>query len=211
MDRVKVFLLPVFIAIVLILFAVSPVPAERGPMTPVAPMMIEHRLIEKILPVIDAVKGEMERTGKVDTAAVAAIVDFFRTYGDEVHHGKEEAIYFHELAKKKIPPAERSLMEELIREHQQARGIIGELAGALDRYEKGDPAARKDIENALGKLPGLYREHIRKEDKVLFLPSLDAFSRAEQQELLQRMRAYDGKMIHEKYRREVMGLRVKYP
>ncbi|HPX12679.1 MAG TPA: hypothetical protein PKW20_10365, partial [Syntrophales bacterium] len=82
---------------------------------------------------------------------------------------------------------------------------------ALDRYEKGDQAARKDIENALGKLPGLYREHIRKEDRVLFLPSLDAFSKAEQQELLQRMREYDGKMIHEKYRREVMDLRVKYP
>jgi hemerythrin-like domain-containing protein len=153
----------------------------------------------------------MERTGKVNTAAVAAIVDFFRTYGDEVHHGKEEKIYFQELAKKKIPAAERSLMEELIREHGQARGIIRELAGALDRYEKGDQAARKDIENALGKLPGLYREHIRKEDRVLFRPSLEAFSPAEQQELLQRMREYDGKMIHDKYRREVEALRVKYP
>lgn len=211
MDRMKVFVLPVFIAVVLILFTVSPVPAERGPMTPIAPMMIEHRLIEKILPVIDAVKGEMERTGKVKPAAVAAIVDFFRTYGDEVHHGKEEKIYFHELAKKKIPPAERALMEELIREHEQARGIIRALSGALDRYEKGDDAARVDIENILGKLPVLYREHIRKEDRVLFRPSLEAFSSAEQQELLQRMREYDGKMIHEKYRREVETLRVKYP
>jgi len=208
MDRSKSFALPVLL--IFFLFPAVSAGAERGPMKPIAPMMIEHRLIEKILPVVTAVKVDMERTGKADVEAVAAIVDFFRFYGDQVHHGKEEKIYFHELAKKKLTPERRALMNELIQEHREARKIVGALSDALERYRKGDGAALKGMEAALGILPGLYAEHIRKEDRVLFRPSLDYFSPAEEQELLERMRDYDEKMIHEKYRKTVDDLRGKY-
>ena len=210
MDRVKRFAVPVLSIFFLFLFCGIAPGAERGPMKPIAPMMIEHRLIDRILPVVTAVKTDMERTGKADTEAVAAIVDFFRFYGDEVHHGKEEKIYFRELGKKELSPRHRALMGELIGEHETARKIVGSLAAALDRYKKGDGTALKDMEEALGKLPGLYSEHIRKEDRVLFIPSLEYFSPAEQQELLEKMRDYDEKMIHEKYRKTVIDLRAKY-
>lgn len=210
MNRSTNLALPVLLIAFLLLCPAASAAAERGPMKPIAPMMIEHRLIEKIFPVVTAVKADMERTGKADGEAVAAIVDFFRFYGDRVHHGKEEKIYFHELAKKKLTPERRALMNELIREHQEARKIVGSLSDALERYRKGDKAALKDMEEALGKLPDLYTEHIRKEDRVLFRPSLDYFSPAEQQELLEKMKDYDEKMIHEKYRGTVDDLRAKY-
>jgi len=210
MESVKRFALPVLSLFFLFLFCDTALGDERGPMKPIAPMMIEHRLIDRVLPVVKAVKTDMERTGKADTEAVAAIVDFFRFYGDEVHHGKEEKIYFRELGKKKLSPRHRALMEELIGEHETARKIVGSLAAALDRYKKGDASAFKDMEEALGKLPGLYSEHIRKEDRVLFIPSLEYFSPGEQQELLEEMKDYDEKMIHEKYRETVSDLRAKY-
>lgn len=64
---------------------------------PIGPLMIEHRLIERM---ISEMKNETERIRngeKPDLSFIETAVDFIRTYADACHHGKEEDILFRDL------------------------------------------------------------------------------------------------------------------
>ena len=73
------------------------------------PLMIEHRLIERMLSVMKGVLDKIESKHRVDPVFVDIAVDFIRVYADRTHHGKEEDILFRELNNKPLtaegPPA----------------------------------------------------------------------------------------------------------
>jgi hemerythrin-like domain-containing protein len=47
-----------------------------------APLMVEHRLIERMLSLIKDALAQIESTRKVDPVFVDTAVDFIRTYAD---------------------------------------------------------------------------------------------------------------------------------
>ena len=71
-------------------------------MKPRGPLMIEHRLIEKMLTVINDQMSVMRKQNRIDPVFIDAAVDFIRIYADRTHHGKEENILFRDLATKKM-------------------------------------------------------------------------------------------------------------
>jgi hemerythrin-like domain-containing protein len=188
----------------IIIFGFMALPLEakefKGPMKPVAPLMIEHRLIERMVGVMEDAVISIQAGKKMNPAFVDMVLDFFKTYGDRTHHGKEEDILFAALAKKKLSPDHKKMLDKLIDDHVQARKIIVKLAEAKEKYVKGDVDAGNDILTYLKKLTVLYRKHIELEDKHFFIPSLDYFTKDEMNAMLNDMWEYDRKMIHVKYR-----------
>ena len=191
--------------IIILGFMALPLEAKefKGPMKPVAPLMIEHRLIERMVCVMEDAVISIQAGKKMNPAFVDMVLDFFKTYGDRTHHGKEEDILFAALAKKKLSPDHKKMLDKLIDDHVQARQIIGKLAEAQKKYVKGDVDAGNDILTYLKNLTVLYRKHIDLEDKHFFIPSLDYFTKDEMNAMLNDMREYDRKMIHVKYREVV--------
>ncbi|HMF30231.1 MAG TPA: cation-binding protein, partial [Candidatus Lokiarchaeia archaeon] len=61
---------------------------------PVAPLMIEHRLIERMIAVIKKSLPAMRESQTVAPTFIDTAVDFIRMYADRTHHGKEEDILF---------------------------------------------------------------------------------------------------------------------
>ena len=61
------------------------------------PLMIEHRLIERMLTNVKNLLVQVGQTQKIDPLLVDKAVDFIRTYADRTHHGKEEDILFRGL------------------------------------------------------------------------------------------------------------------
>ena len=169
----------------------------------IGPLMIEHRLIERMVRLLDVERHRMTDASAVDTELMAAGVDFFRIYADRTHHGKEEDILFRELAAKSLSDEEQQMMQRLIQEHVWARQTVGKLAAANDRYRRGETMALETIIYELGRIIEFYPRHIEKEDKHFFIPVMDYFSEAEQQAMLDGFREFDRKMIHEKYTRVV--------
>jgi len=168
-------------------------------MKPIAPMMIEHRLIERM---ISLMKQELEKINQQNLARpilIEIMVDFIRTYADRTHHGKEEDILFRDLAQKKISPEHKKIMDELIQEHIQARAIVSRLVSAKQKYEKGESNALPDIAQCLKELVEFYPKHIEKEDKRFFIPAMSYFTEKEQSQMLDECFEFDRKMIHEKY------------
>ena len=64
------------------------------------PLMIEHRLIERMLEIIKRVLTKIEAQNQIDPLFVDTAVDFIKVYADRTHHGKEEDILFRELDNK---------------------------------------------------------------------------------------------------------------
>ncbi len=167
------------------------------------PLMIEHRLIEKMIARIAREIKAIEKTGNVDPLFIDTAVDFIRMYADRTHHGKEEEILFADLGRKDLDDENRRLMDELVAEHAFGRKITGELVAAKNAWLKQDPSAAETILDKLKTLIGFYPEHIRKEDKVFFPAVMAYFSDQEQSDMLSDFWEFDRKMIHEKYEKVI--------
>jgi len=171
-------------------------------MKPIGPLMIEHRLIERMIALLEK---EWERIAGGEAPRpdfLSAAADFFREYADRLHHGKEEDILFRDLEKKEMSPEDRRLMAELIDDHARARRLVGALAEAVG--EKGAEAIRT-IENALRELVALYPAHIAKEDGRFFPAAMEYLDGPAQAAMLEQFNEFDRKLIHERYREAVEG------
>jgi len=162
--------------------------------------MIEHRLIERMIAVMDKKLQQWEKTGEVDPVFIETAVDFIRTYADRCHHGKEEDILFRDLGKKPISGEHKRIIEELMEEHRWGRTTTGRLVEANAAYRNGDAEAASIIFECVKSLVEFYPKHIEKEDRHFFLPVMDYFSTEEKDIMLDEEYAFDRMLIHETYR-----------
>jgi hemerythrin-like domain-containing protein len=175
-------------------------------MQPVGPLMIEHRLIERMLNLMqkefDRIKANMEVDPEfafVDPVFIDTAVDFIRTYADHCHHGKEEGLLFKALEEKNLSQEHRRIMAELVKDHAWARETTNNLVKAKEGYLLESPGAVNDLMLHFEELVGFYPRHIEKEDQHFFIPCLAYFSEAEKTALLEEMAEFDRRLIHEKY------------
>ena len=181
---------------------------QKNKMLPIAPLMIEHRLIERMVKLMKSELVRMEEEDLINPGFIDTTADFLHSYVDECHHGKEESILFQHLSKKKLSLEHARLLRELIDDHKSARDIVDKMVGARQRYGQGNQNAAGEIIGHLAELTELYPLHIEKEDKRFFLPCMDYFNKNEQDAMLQDFWEFDRKMIHKKYEKVIEQLEV---
>lgn len=129
-----------------------------------------HKEILKSLDgLAEAVKGD------VSNDAVQKFLDFTRDFA-EPHHHKEEKVLFPKLEQKGIPN-EGGPIGMMLLEHKAKRGYVENLQKAL---LSGDETKIK--ENALA-IINLMRDHIYKEDNILYPCVEDILSPEEMNEM----------------------------
>ena len=176
---------------------------------PIGPLMIEHRLIEKMIILMEKEIKKMKKYSKANPLFIDIAVDFIRMYADRTHHGKEEDILFKDLNKKELSPNHTKIMDELIEEHVWARNTVGKLVEAKNQYVKGNTKVLDDIINLMNELVEFYPKHITKEDKHFFIPIMNYFTKDEQKKMLQEFGEFDKTLIHEKYQKVIENLQNK--
>jgi len=179
-------------------------------MKPRGPLMIEHRLIEKMLNITNKELDIIQKNRNLNSIFIDTIVDFIRTYADRTHHGKEEDILFKELERKNINRNDKKIMQELVEEHINARKVVKELVEANNKYNNGDLKSIDMIIEKLSFLIKFYPEHILKEDKIFFPDTEKYFTDNELNNILNNFWEFDRKMIHEKYNKLYELLSKKY-
>lgn len=182
-------------------------------MQPIAPLMMEHRLIERM---VHLMRQDLERIRAnmlvdpefafVDPVFIDIAVDFLRIYADRCHHGKEEDILFAELAGKDLDPELKKIQDELTEEHVLARQYTKELVKAKENYLRQEPEAVNQILCYVDKLTAMYPKHIMTEDQHFFIPCMGYFTAEEKDAMLEKMWEFDRKMIHERYEGVVAGI-----
>ncbi len=159
----------------------------------------EHRLIENILRLLENEIILMDSNNSVDPFFIDIIADFIFIYADKNHHGKEEGIFFCELAKKNLSTYDRKLMELLVNEHFDQRRIVEDLVRAKNNYNDGDSESIEIIIESFSFLANYYSEHIRKEEQILFPNSENYLSVDERKKMFDLFLSFDRQMVHEKY------------
>lgn len=136
-------------------------------MTPTEVLSNEHRLI---LTVLDRVEEAAERLDDGEAVSPEFFLDaaeFIAGFADKCHHGKEEDILFVALTTKHMP-RDSGPVAVMLQEHDEGRRYTAGMQSAAERMKAGDASAADDIvHNALNYVQ-LLRQHIFKEDNVLF-------------------------------------------
>lgn len=173
----------------------------------------EHEGIKIALAVLDRLANDLEAGKTVDTGDAEELVDFLRTFADRCHHGKEEDLLFPSLEKAGIPK-EGGPIGVMLTEHTHGRDYIKAMSEALPMLRQNDPAARSQFASAAHGYAQLLRDHIAKENTVLFnmaekfLPPeehtrlKEGFDRIEEERI--------GPGVHERYHAMLDRLRDKY-
>ena len=176
-------------------------------MLPVEVLITEHRLILFTVSVLKKEQQKIVATSKVDPNFIVTAVDFFRTYADRYHHGKEEGILFNALSKRKLSEVDAKMMRELILEHALARKTVFNLEKQKESYISGNAESLSGILESLNVLIELYPKHIEKEDKHFFYPSMEYFTEKEQEDMLKKFLAYDQDFTDNRYKQIIENLK----
>lgn len=127
----------------------------------------EHRIIVKVLQCLDKIVEEAEEQGKLNEPSALAAINFFRNFADRCHHAKEEDGLFLAMEQAGIP-REGGPIGVMLIEHDFGRKHVKAMTEAVSKSAEGDrEALSKFTENARDFI-ALLRDHIDKEDNVLF-------------------------------------------
>jgi len=127
----------------------------------------EHRIIERVLAVLEQLVARAEDGQGFELAALQRCVEFFRLFADACHHAKEEDLLFPALEAQGVP-RDGGPIGVMLYEHTIARQLTREMHEALAAHEQGQPDAAAHFCKAAHAYLNLLTNHIHKEDNVLF-------------------------------------------
>ena len=127
----------------------------------------EHQLILRMLTLLERNARLTEEGSFKDYRFYLDGVDFIRNYADRFHHAKEEDVLFEALVANGMP-RENSPVAAMLMEHDLGRAFVKGMEEAATRALNGEAGQEEAIvANARGYLE-LLREHIAKEDQILY-------------------------------------------
>lgn len=138
---------------------------------PIQALMDEHRVIEKVLDALETA-ADLEVPAEFYDRAL----DFCSSFADACHHAKEEDRLFPLLEERGIP-REQGPVGVMCAEHVQGRDYIQQMreAAAAGDYDR--------VRRVSLLYVGLLRDHIHKEDNVLFAMARDVLGRKDLEKL----------------------------
>jgi hemerythrin-like domain-containing protein len=177
-------------------------PAATTLASATADLRDEHEVILRALAVLERTVDRLAIDHPGSDAALGELVELLQTFADRCHHGKEEDQLFPAMRGKGLGGTLAVFLEE----HEEGRGYIRTLASGAPRRERA-AAARRYV--------GLLRDHIQRENEVLF-PLADGLFTPEEHATL--ARAYDevegrvmGPGVHERLLTTLERLEAEVP
>jgi len=176
-------------------------------------LMTEHRAIERVLDVLEKMMDKFETEDKLEVKTLSDIVDFLRNFADGCHHAKEEKLLFPTLNAKGMP-TNSGPVAVMLHEHDNGRRYIRGISGGIEKYQSDPAKAKKEIiENGRGYID-LLRQHIFKEDNILFPMADSLINEQEQKKMLEDFERTEkeeiGEGVHERYHKMIEELERKY-
>ena len=96
-------------------------------MQPLEYLVKEHRLIAKAVAVAEDFRNEIDSGAPIRPRRYWNLVDFWSTYADIVHHGKEEQLLFPIIVEHSVPSEYEGIVDKLVEEHMYLLGYISDL------------------------------------------------------------------------------------
>ncbi len=143
-------------------------------------LMKEHRLIERGLDLLEKSVALIEANQSLPEGFVQWVPDFFMNFADGCHHAKEEDVFFPALKENGIP-VEGGPIGVMLYEHELGRDCNRRMREAGES----NPFNGSQFSDAAVEFIPLLRQHIFKEDNVLFKMAANVISLEEDSKLVQ--------------------------
>lgn len=173
----------------------------------------EHEAVLVALRILEKVAAAIEAKSAQAPADLELLLDFFKGFVDRCHHGKEEDVLFPELVLRGVK-REGGPVGVMLAEHEVGRGLVRAMTESLRRLRGGEGGAAAGIAGHAHAYRDMLRDHIQKENTVLFpladraVPEDVAARLAEQFDEIERVRVGVGK--HEAYHAMLNDLKDRY-
>lgn len=142
----------------------------------------EHQAVCQVLNVLEKAVLRMEQTGEAPLNIFEDVLEFLTVFVDRCHHTKEEEVLFPLMGRSGLP-AQGGPIAVMLNEHQQGRDLIARFRQGLEALKAGDATGPARLIEAAQSYSILLRQHIQKENQVLFVLADKMFDAATQQEL----------------------------
>ena len=130
-------------------------------------LMQEHRVIEQVLDALESAAAHLARGDAVPAHFFLHAAEFAAGFADGCHHRKEEGVLFPTMKQHGAPPSGGAI-EVMLDEHEQGRSYVRQLREAARQLDAGDSTAARRVVAAARGYAALLRDHIGKEDEMLF-------------------------------------------
>jgi hemerythrin-like domain-containing protein len=123
----------------------------------------EHKNILKVVEILEKESFLLESSKKINEKKFQEIIEFIINYADKFHHAKEEDILFKKLAKCiEEQNVHCNPVKQMLYEHNKGRNFVKMMKDGISGKNN-----KQVIEGARGYI-SLIREHIFKEDSILY-------------------------------------------
>ncbi len=165
-------------------------------------LMEEHRVIERVIAALETGANRLEAGQMVRPQFFSEAVEFIRGFADGCHHKKEEGVLFPTMFAFGAP-AEGGPVNVMLAEHEMARTYTRGLQAAAEGLANGDADARREVIQFARAYAGLLRQHILKEDRILFPMANQIIPQGNQERVYEEFEKVEheetGEGVHEKY------------
>jgi hemerythrin-like domain-containing protein len=131
---------------------------------PIQILVDEHEIIMSVLEAVEAVV--QRSNSEFPREFYEKALDFFATFADKCHHAKEE-VYLFPLLETRGIPREHGPIGCMLHEHEEGRARLHAVRQALP-FAAEDPRAGKTVREEFLAYVELLKQHIFKENQVLF-------------------------------------------
>lgn len=158
--------------------------------TPLEHLMACHRRIEQRLDTLIHAAGHLVKDQDVAFEAIRSSMEFLETSG--VLHTQDEEVSLFPRLREKLSASERTFVDTLEKQHEEAEIIYSELKQLARKIEVAGEPTGDSIGRYLDcakRLRVLYGDHIRAEDEILTALARRSLNEFEISEISSEMRA----------------------
>lgn len=137
-----------------------------GFVDPIEGLLRDHELILVLLDALERL-SQQSRDLPLRTAPWERALELVRRFADTAHHAKEERVLFPALADAGLPERHGPL-GVMRHEHELGRQYVQDMQHALSLAQRDPGKAREGLARGAGLFVGHLRQHIAKENHVLF-------------------------------------------
>ena len=164
----------------------------------------EHDVILRGLEILDSCSERLTRA-RTSPPKRWSLIEFFRFYADKTHHGKEEALLFPAMVERGFS-YENGPIHCMMADHEKNRTLVRAMVAAIGEMRSGEPKAAMRFVEAADSYVYVLREHIQKENLVLFNMAEQVLTPADEPALLARFQHVDRDEIGEAEIQRLVGI-----